>query len=112
MRGVRLTQNLVLEAPLQVPDGTGGFTAGWRVLGTLWAELSPRSGREVMGEAGPMARGRYRITLRGAPQGAASRPVPGQRFRLGGRVFDILSVAERDLSGRYLVCEAQEEVAS
>lgn len=35
MRGVRLTQNLVLEAPLQVPDGTGGFTAGWRVLGTL-----------------------------------------------------------------------------
>ncbi|MBE9635707.1 head-tail adaptor protein [Salipiger mangrovisoli] len=112
MKTVRLTQNLVLETPWEVPDGTGGFEAGWQVLGTLWAELSPRSGREVQGEAGPVARGRYRITVRGAPVGASSRPVPGQRFRLGERVFDILTVSERDVSGRYLACEAQEEVAS
>lgn len=112
MRPLRLSHNLVLEAPTEVPDGTGGFTAGWQVLGTLWAELSPRSGREVQGEAGPVARGRYRITVRGAPEGASGRPLPGQRFRLGGRVFDILSVSERDLAERYLACEAQEEVAS
>ncbi|WP_353472001.1 head-tail adaptor protein [Salipiger sp. H15] len=112
MKAVRLAHSLVLETPVRVPDGSGGFTAGWQVLGTFWAELTPRSGREAQGAAGPLALGRWRITVRGAPEGAARRPVPGQRFRLGGRVFDILAVGERDAAGRYLACEAQEEVAT
>ncbi|MCA0994539.1 head-tail adaptor protein [Alloyangia pacifica] len=112
MRAVRLSQRLVLEAPARTPDGMGGFTEGWQALGTLWAELQPRSGREVQGEAGPVARGRFRITVRAAPEGSSSRPAPGQRFRRGSRIFDIQAVTERDAEGLYLQCEAQEEVAS
>ncbi|KJS41681.1 MAG: tail protein, partial [Roseovarius sp. BRH_c41] len=50
------------------------------------------------------------ITVRAAPQGAASRPEAGQRLRDGARIFAILSVTEADGAGRYLSLWAQEEV--
>ena len=50
--------------------------------------------------------------MRGAPQGATSRPVPGQRFRVGARLFRVLAVTEREPGGMYLVCETREEVAA
>jgi head-tail adaptor len=46
--------------------------------------------------------------VRGAPVGAPSRPVAGQRFREGARIYPILAVAEADPEGRYLVCHAEE----
>ncbi len=50
------------------------------------------------------------ITLRAAPVGSTARPRPEQRLRLGARIFTILAVAERDATGRYLVCFSREEV--
>lgn len=107
---VRLTRRLVLEARESAPDGSGGQVSSWRALGALWADLAPRSGREdfVGGRASP--RQGWRILVRGAPPGAASRPVAGQRLREGERVFRILSVAEHDPEGRYLVLTADEGV--
>lgn len=112
MRVVNLSRKLVLEAPARVPDGAGGFTNGWTVLGEVWAEVLARAGREKQGEAVPVSNVGYRITVRGAPAGHSMRPLPDQRFREGGRVFRILAVAERDPDGRYLTCFADEEVAA
>ena len=50
-----LNRCLVLEAPVSMPDGAGGLVESWAELGTLWAEVSPRSGREALGETGPVA---------------------------------------------------------
>lgn len=110
MRAPHLTRPLLLEAVQLVADGAGGFAETWAALGTLWAEVVPGSGREVAGEEITLASVPLRITVRGAPQGAPSRPAPGQRFRDGGRVFPILAVTERDGGGRFLVCFAREEV--
>lgn len=109
MSGPVLNRRLVLEAPQRVPDGAGGFAESWAALGTLWAEVKPGAGREIAGEGGPLSRVRYRITVRGAPEGAPSRPKPEQRFREGERVFHILAVTERDGRGQYLTCFAEEE---
>ena len=49
MTAPRLTRQLMLEDPLQVSDGAGGFTEIWQALGTLWAEVAIRSGREAGG---------------------------------------------------------------
>ena len=49
--------------------------------------------------------------MRGAPQGAPSRPLPGQRLRDGARLFAIDAVTEVVPGGAYLVCHAHEEVA-
>lgn len=108
---ISLNRSLVLEAPVRLPDGAGGFTQSWQEQGTLWAEVSARTGRETSGGDASLSRTGYRITVRAAPFGAPSRPAPEQRFRDGARIFNILSVAERDGAGRFLTCIAQEEVA-
>lgn len=110
MTAPRLTRALVLEAPVRVPDGAGGFAAGWEPRGTLWAEVVPASGGRVAAEGLAPQRLRHRITVRAAPSGAASRPVAGQRLREGARIFAITGVTERDAEGRYLLCFAEEAV--
>ncbi|MEX5729284.1 SPP1 family predicted phage head-tail adaptor [Rhodovulum iodosum] len=107
-----LGRKLVLEAPERVADGAGGYAETWVARGTLWAEVTPRTGGERSGEETALARVPHRIVVRGAPEGAPSRPVAGQRFREGGRLFFIRAVAEADRRGRYLTCFAEEEVAS
>lgn len=108
----QLTRRLALEEPQRVPDGAGGFDETWVVLGHLWAEVTARTGRETAGQVGSVSVVPYRITVRGAPVGQAARPKAEQRFREGTRLFRILSVAEADPQGRYLVCMAEEEAAA
>lgn len=110
MKAVNLSRALVLEGPVEAPDGMGGITLTWGAIGTLWAEVLPGAGRDTAGEEIVLSTVPYRITVRGAPQGAVSRPKPGQRFRDDARLFIILAVTERDEAGRYLVCFVREEV--
>jgi head-tail adaptor len=110
MSGVSLGRALVLETRARTPDGLGGFAEAWVARGTLWAEVVPGAGRdlireEVAGSAVPL-----RITVRGAPTGAPSRPAAGDRFREGDRSYRIVAVTERDAVGRYLMCFAIEEI--
>ena len=108
----KLTRPLMLEARERVSDGAGGFAVGWVTLGMLWAEVRVRTGREEFIAAVARPRVRYRIVVRGAPFGAASRPRAEQRLREGTRVFDILTVAEFDAGGRYLEITAEEGIAA
>ncbi len=111
MKPVALSRPLVLETSHRVPDGAGGYTEAWLALGTLWAEVVAGTGREDTGSAFvTLSRVPYRITVRGAPQGAPSRPKPAQRFRDGARLFRIVAVTEREASGLHLICFAHEEV--
>ena len=104
-----LNHALVLEAPERVSDGAGGFVEGWIALGTLWAEITARTGRETAHVGAPITRVGYKIVVRGAPFGSPERPQAQQRFRDGARIFSIEAVAERDAEGRYLTCFVQEE---
>jgi head-tail adaptor len=113
MRRVALSRKLVLEAAERSADGAGGYSEVWRPLGILWAEIRAASGSEREGAGtATLSSVPYRITVRAAPAGAASRPRPDQRFRDGDRIFRILAVAERDHEARYLECLAREEVAA
>ncbi len=110
MNGPDLNRRLVLEGRQRVADGSGGYTQTWTPRGVLWAEVKAGAGREAAGVEVTLATVPYRITVRGAAQGAPSRPLPEQRFRDGARVFHILAVTERDPGGQYLLCFAREEV--
>ncbi|MFO1105374.1 MAG: head-tail adaptor protein [Amaricoccus sp.] len=107
---VNLSRRLALEERVSTPDGAGGFVVDWKELGMLWADVAARTGSEdfVGGQVRP--RIKYRILVRGAPLGSASRPRPDQRFRDGTRIFNILTVAEFDPRGRYLEVYAEEGV--
>jgi head-tail adaptor len=110
MKVPHLNRALVLEAALRTPDGAGGFSEAWTALGTLWAEVLPGSGSDVLGEERMLSAVPYRVTVRGIPVGSHSRPQAGQRLREGTRLLLIQAVTERDPQGRYLTCFAREEV--
>ncbi len=111
MRSPQLNRSLVLEAPLKVADGAGGYTRNWEPLGVLWAEVKAGSGRERAETAATVSRVPYRITVRAAPHGAPSRPVAGQRLREGSRIFQIFAVSDWGVNAAYLTCHAEEELA-
>jgi SPP1 family predicted phage head-tail adaptor len=111
MKSPRLNRKFVLEKQTQIPDGAGGFVEQWDTLGTLWADLSARTGRDRSEQGAPVSHVGYRIMVRSAPAGNLARPVPGQRLRDGERIYAIRAVAEEDPEGRYLTCFADEEVA-
>lgn len=112
MKAPLLNRSLVLEAPLRVGDGAGGYVSDWQPLGVVWAEVKPGTGREAAAFAATVSRVPYRITVRAAPYGAPSRPLAGQRFREGDRIYNINAVSERDAQAHYLICHAEEETAS
>ncbi len=107
---VHLNRRLVLETPTRVDDGAGGFALTWVQQGVLWGEVVAGSGSDSAGVEVSLAKVPYRITVRGAAVGSASRPRPDQRMTDGARVFVILAVTERDASALYLTCFAREEV--
>ena len=111
MKMPQLNRKLVLEDAYRVPDQAGGYQTQWQALGTLWADIVAGRGREQAVNALPLSRVPCRITVRATPEGAASRPKPGQRFREGTRIYAIQAVTEADPTGRYLTCQALEEVA-
>lgn len=110
MKTPRLNRKLMLETPQQVSDGAGGFAQIWVPLGSLWAEVRARTGRETAQSGAPISAMSYRIIVRAAPFGAPERPAPQQRLREGERVFLITAVADEGADGRYLTCFATEEV--
>lgn len=110
MKLPQLNHALVLEAPERVSDGAGGFVEGWVVLGTLWGEITARTGRETAQAGAPVSQVGYKIIVRGAPFGTPQRPMAEQRFRSGARVFNIEAVAEHDVNCRYLSCSVNEEI--
>lgn len=112
MKLPHLNRKLDLEAPVRVADGAGGYTESWTALGSVWAEVTARTGIERFKAGVQVSRVSYRIVVRAAPQGSDRRPQPDQRFREGGRVFLIRAVADRDPNGAYLTCFADEEVAA
>ncbi|MFA9232174.1 MAG: head-tail adaptor protein [Microgenomates group bacterium] len=110
MTRIHLDRLLTLENPTRVPDSAGGFSITWTALGTLWAEVTPGNGNDAAGEEVVLSSVPSRITVRAAPVGAVSRPLPDQRFRDGSRIFKILAVTERGRLAKHLICSAREEV--
>ena len=106
-----LNRPLILETPVQSSDGAGGYAETWSALGTLWAKVTARTGRDnAIGEVAT-SQVAYKIVVRAFPVGQLQRPRPNQRFREGLRTFKIEAVTELDPRGRFLVCFANEEIA-
>lgn len=97
-----LNRRLVLEAPVETGDGAGGVVRTYEAVATLWAQVTPVSGRtDVAGDSlGAMLR--HHIVVR-SPSGVGTR----HRLRDGTRVYRILAVRESD-DRRFLEIDAEE----
>ncbi len=104
------TRRMLLEDPQRLSDGAGGYSESWAPLGVVWAALQAQTGRTSGQEGASLSLQRYRVTLRALPMGSQSRPRPGQRLRMGQRLFRIDAVSEADPEARYLICQCIEEL--
>lgn len=98
-----MRRRLVLEAPVETPDGLGGTQQRFRRIAALWAQLEWLAGAERWREGRPEQVGTHRITLRWRHGLDAS-----QRFRDGDRLYAIRALGDPDGSRRRLICLAEE----
>jgi SPP1 family predicted phage head-tail adaptor len=84
-----LDRRLVLEAPVETPDGAGGVTRGYQSVATLWAAVTPHAvhGAVAAGAAGATAT--HRIVIR-----AGREVTTRHRLRDGARIYRIVAVTE------------------
>ncbi|MDA8585735.1 head-tail adaptor protein [Rhodobacteraceae bacterium] len=106
-----LTRKLELEALTRTGDGLGGYDGDWMPLGVHWGAIQAGRGRLETGDGHARTRASYRITIRAVPPTSPSRPIAGQRFREGTRVYLIRAVADAP-DARHLLCYVDEEAAS
>lgn len=100
-----LRHRLVLEEPLETPDGAGGMTRTYQSLAPLWAKVVPVSARDQVVAAAPGATVTHRIVIR-----RRDDVTTRHRFRDGTRVFRIITLREADGSGRFTEIGAEERV--
>jgi SPP1 family predicted phage head-tail adaptor len=96
---------LVLEQPVETPDGAGGVTRGYATVTTLWAAVKPVAARgEVVADAfsGSVT---HHILIRRGPDVTTRH-----RLRDGARIFRIVALRDQDGTGRFLEIHAQERV--
>lgn len=90
--GIQKARLMGLEAAQSSSDGAGGYARNWQEIGRIWVHLRPMSGRADDVAGLPSSTKRYRGMVRASPDGSASRPRPGQRFRDGQAIYQIASV--------------------
>lgn len=98
-----LRHRLVLEAPVESADGAGGVVRSFSTAATLWAEVTPVSAARALEAERLGARITHRIAIRFS-DGITTR----HRFRDGERIFQIVSLRDRDGRKRFLTIEAEE----
>lgn len=98
-----MRRRLLLEAPVEVPDGAGGSLRDFSTVAAVWAQVEWLSGDERWQGGRPVQRVSHRITLRWRAGVDA-----GQRLRDGTQIFDIRAVGDPDGGRRRLVCLVEE----
>jgi SPP1 family predicted phage head-tail adaptor len=86
-----LNRRLVLEAPVETNDGSGGVARSFAAVATLWAAVEPASGRESVVADALGANITHRIRIRTRADVALRH-----RFRDGDIVFRIVAIRDRD----------------
>lgn len=94
-----------LESPLATPDGAGGQTLQYALIGEVWCKLLPRDGSEQGAGEGEFqqASNTHEVWLRWRGDVTSE-----MRFVLGSRVLEITSVVDVDERHRWLKCLATE----
>lgn len=98
-----LSTRLVLERPVETPDGQGGVAQSFSALATLWARIEPVSARAREAAGALPVTVTHRIWLRRRGDLAG-----GMRLRAGARLFSIHTFRDPDETGRYTLCDCEE----
>jgi SPP1 family predicted phage head-tail adaptor len=97
-----LKRRLVLQAPVESDDGTGGVTRSYETVTTLWAQVVPLAARADVAADSLGAALRYRIVIR-----VRDDVTMRHRFTEGDRVYRVIAVRD-SADRRFLEIDAEE----
>ncbi len=98
-----MRQRVTLEAPVDAPDGAGGFTRTHATLASLWARIEPVEAHDDFIEQRQEQQTTHRVTIRWRSD--VAQPM---RFDFHGRKLLVLSAVDPDERRRFLVCRCEE----
>ncbi|MGQ4272460.1 phage head closure protein [Terrihabitans sp. B22-R8] len=100
----RLRHRIVVEEPVDVPDGAGGFARTWRDAGTVWADIEARSASFGLTADAAGQTIVHRIVMRWHDDLSARH-----RLRAGTATYIIRSVYDPTGERRFLVALTEEK---
>jgi len=100
----QMTARLELEDAVSVSDGQGGATVTWQSVAAVWAMIEPVSFVVTEAASAEVGTVSHRIWIRFRSDVAA-----GQRLIKGARISLLKLVRDPDETGRYLVCQCEEQ---
>lgn len=98
-----MRQRMSLEAPVDVPDPSGGFLRNWQAVSDVWASVSSAPPRPRLEAARQDEAISHRITIRWRPDISAA-------MRLSDGSGDYLIHGAHDADGkrRFLICYCEQ----
>lgn len=96
-------QRLMLEQPVETPDGIGGTTQSFALLATLWGAVEPLSARDRAEAQRAEGAVTHRITLR-----FRADLTTAMRLADGARRYRIVAFYDADGRARDLICLVEE----
>ena len=98
-----LRHRVTLEAPIDTPDGAGGFSRSFAPVANLWARIMPGGAREDFVEQRAEQSTNHVVTIRWR-----NDVTKDMRFLHRGRKLRIQSVFDPDERRRFLICQCEE----
>lgn len=98
-----LRHRVTLEAPIDAPDGAGGFSRSFAPVAELWARVAPGGAREDFVEQRAEQATNHVVTIRWRDDVAKD-----MRLVHRGRRLRIQSAVDPDERRRFLVCHCEE----
>lgn len=95
MRAGQLRHRIQVERPVNVAQTDGSRVVTWERIASVWARVSPLSGRELVAAQQINAEVSVSITIR-APSVSLQ---PDYRIVFDGRFYDVVSVLDQDERG-------------
>ncbi|MDR3425292.1 MAG: phage head closure protein [Alphaproteobacteria bacterium] len=104
-----LRKQIALQAEQQTPDGAGGYALAWTTLATVWADISPATGREVYTAGHLEGRVTHKVTIRWRSDITITTDM---RLLYNARTFNIRAVMNQDEANQYATLLVEEGTAT
>lgn len=102
MRAGDLRHRVTFQSRSVSADSFGAQSEQWRDVATVWADVSPLSGRELFAAQAVNVEISHSVTIRYQAQFAGPKAVAAMRILYGNRIFNIHSSMDTDERHREL----------
>jgi SPP1 family predicted phage head-tail adaptor len=100
-----MRHRVTIEEPVRTGDEGGGADISWAPVVTVWAEIQPKTGREVFESDQLGGRVTHDVRMR-----FRAGVTPKMRIVHNGRSFDVRFVVNVGERGEWLICACEEVI--